>query len=106
MRYGQVCKLKKNETLKKKYIELHKNPWPEIGEIMRTCNMKNFTIFNIDDFLFAYFDYKGKNYQEDMKTFTSHPIVKKWKSLCDPCMESYINDGDLWTDMNLIAQRD
>ena len=53
-----------------KYKALHANPWPEVNEMIKKCNIQNYSIYYRGGYLFSYFEYVGDNYEEDMK--------KKW----------------------------
>ena len=105
-RYGNIVRVKPEK--KSLYIELHSNPLPEVGEVIRECNIRNFTIFNIDDLLFNSFEYIGDDYESDMKRMAESSIMQEWWAKCMPCMEPYgdLADGEIWTEMKEIAHRD
>ena len=42
-RYGQVIRVK--AEMLEKYKELHANPWKEINEKIKECNIQNYSIF-------------------------------------------------------------
>ena len=56
------------------YIELHANPWPEVVDMIRECNIRNYSIFHKDGWLFAYFEYVGEDFEADMQKM--HRIEK------------------------------
>ena len=101
-RYGQVIKLK--PEFKEKYLELHRNIWPEISNLIVECNIKNYSIFLKDNYLFAYFEYYGENFDDDMKKMSDDPINLRWWSLCKPCQEKIDSAGEneWWADMKEV----
>ena len=54
-RYGMAVKLK-NEK-REYYIENHANVWPEVIEELKKINVKNYSIFLKEDFMFGYLEY-------------------------------------------------
>lgn len=64
-RVAQVIRVK--EEYLEKYKELHANPWPEVNEMIKKCNIQNYSIYYRDGYLFSYFEYVGDDYEEDMK---------------------------------------
>ena len=53
-RFGQVIKVKPDQL--DYYRELHANPWPSVLQKIEECNIRNYSIFLLNDaMLFAYF---------------------------------------------------
>ena len=59
-RYGAVIRLKPG--VEEKYKDYHAHPWPEINEMIRKCNIRNYTIFLKDGTLFGYYEYHGTDH--------------------------------------------
>jgi len=81
-RYGSVIKIKQDKL--EEYKKLHKNIWPEVARVITKCNIKNYSIFHKDVYLFSYFEYVGKNYESDMKKMAADPTTQKWWDICKP----------------------
>jgi len=81
-RYGSIIGLKKSEL--KEYKRLHKNIWPEVARIISECNIRNYSIYYKDGFLFSYFEYIGKNYKKDMEKMADNSVTQQWWDICKP----------------------
>lgn len=99
-RFGQVVKVRPEKY--EVYKSLHENCWPEIIEAIQEANVRNFTIFHRDGYLFKYFEYVGDDYEADMKKLAENPKNIAWLSLTDPCQEAFpsAEEGKVWTDMD------
>ena len=85
VRYGQVIKVK--PEMLARYKELHASPWPEVNEMIKACNIENYSIYYRDGFLFAYFEYTGDDYDADMAKMAADPVTQKWWDECIPCQQ-------------------
>ena len=56
-RYGMVIGLKP-ET-EEKYKQYHAAVWPGVLEMIRKCNIRNYSIYLKDHTLYSYFEYHG-----------------------------------------------
>ena len=63
-RHGQLIRAKPENL--GEYKRSHANVWPEILGMIRQCNIRNYTIFNKDGYLFASFEYIGQDFAGDM----------------------------------------
>lgn len=63
-RYGQIIKVKKEKI--QEYKDLHKNPYKGVCEMIKECNIKNYSIYFFGEYLFAYFEYLGTDFEADM----------------------------------------
>ena len=105
-RYGSVIKLKPEKE--EAYIQLHANAWPEVLAMIRACNIRNYTIFLRDGFLFSYFEYHGEDYEADMAKMAADPKTQEWWELTDPCqqpIESHRPD-EWWAGMDEVFHTD
>lgn len=105
-RYGQMIKLKRGGI--EKYINYHQNPWPGVNEMINECNLTNYSIFIKDNYLFAYFEYVGKDFIEDMQKMAADSITRKWWDTIKPLMEPIEtrNHVEFWADMEEIYHLD
>ena len=83
------------------YVKLHKNPWPEILEIISECNIGNYSISIRKDELYTYYEYTGDNYEADMKKMEEYDIMNKWWSFTKPCFLHH-DKGEYYEDLEEI----
>lgn len=98
-RYGSVIKVKPEKL--KEYKDLHVNPWPEINRMISSCNIRNYSIFYKDGYLFSYFEYTGEDFQADMAKMAADSLTQEWWKLTDPCqipLETR-KEGEWWASM-------
>ncbi len=100
--YGQIGRLKRNKI--KTYKYLHENPWPEVLETIKKCNLQNYSIFIQDDIVFAYFEYVGEDYEADMKNMEKCKHTLEWWKHTKPCfvLNSFSQDSLYYNDMQQI----
>ena len=84
-RYGSLIKLRPEKL--DEYKELHANAWPDVLAMIWKCNIRNYSIYFKDGFLFSYFEYIGEDYDADMALMAADPTTQKWWKLTDPCQE-------------------
>lgn len=101
-RMGSVLKVKPDRL--EYYQELHANPWPEINQMIKCCNIQNYSIFLKDDYLFTYFEYVGDDYDADMAKMAADPKTQEWWAECIPCLIPLDTrkTGELWASMEQI----
>ncbi len=78
-RVGQVIGLKLDGLTK--YRELHTDihiTWPEVLAASRAANIRNYTIFQLGELLFASFEYHGDDYAADMARLAANPKVREY----------------------------
>ena len=101
-RFGMVIKVRPEKL--EEYKKLHSNVWPEVLEMIKKCNIRNYSIYHKDGFLFSYFEYEGKDFQADMQKMGADPMTQKWWEVCKPCQEPLpdIGEGQWWADMEEV----
>lgn len=101
-RYGQIIRLKSG--YEDEYIRLHQAVWPEIKQLIAECNLRNYSIYLKDGYLFAYFEYIGENFDDDMKKMSENAENQKWWSCCKPCQEPLESrrEGEWWANMEEV----
>lgn len=101
-RYGHVIKVKPDKI--DEYIKLHAAVWPEVKKMIAECNIRNYSIYLKDGFLFSYYEYVGSDYDMDMKKMAADPITQKWWEVCEPCQEPLENRkaGEWWANMEEV----
>ena len=105
-RYGMVIHVR--PELEDAYVHLHANTWPEVLRKISDCNMRNYTIFMRDGYLFAYYEYVGDDYEADMAKMAADPVTQAWWKLTDPCQEPVESaaKGERWAEMEEVFHHD
>lgn len=101
-RYGSIIKVK--PEMLKNYKELHANPWPGVLEQITKSNIRNYSIYLKDDYLFSYFEYIGDDYESDMAEMANDSVTQRWWKLTDPCQEPLEtrSEGEWWAKMEEV----
>ena len=105
-RFGSVIKLKSEKM--NEYKELHANVWPDVLNMIHECNIRNYSIYFKDGYLFSYFEYHGVDYENDMKRMATDSNTQAWWKLTDPCQEPLETrkEGEWWASMEEIFHAD
>ena len=103
-RYSSVIGIKKEKL--KYYKQLHANPWKEVMDVLKNCNIHNYSIFlrQMDDgnhYLFSYFEYTGEDFNADIKTISKNKMIKKWWKETDPCQSPLAGEKS-WAEMEEV----
>lgn len=106
VRKGAVIKVKPEKL--DFYKELHANSWEGVNSKLKECNIRNYSIYYRDGYLFSYFEYIGNNWKEDMNKLAADSTIRAWWKLTDPCQEpvSFAKDGEWWADMEEVYHLD
>ncbi|MBN1669120.1 MAG: L-rhamnose mutarotase [Anaerolineales bacterium] len=101
-RYGMVIKVRPEKLAE--YKALHAAPWPEVLEMIRQCNIRNYSIYLKDGYLFSYFEYVGDDFEADMAKMAADPKTQAWWQLTDPCQEPLESrdEGEWWARMEEV----
>src|SRR5258708_6751436 len=84
-RFGMVIKLKPGCV--DVYREYHAAVWPEVLEMIRECNIRNYSIYFKDDFLFGYYEYHGSDLQIDLAKMAAHKKTQEWWAVMEPLQD-------------------
>ncbi len=105
-RYGSVIKLRPEKE--QEYRRLHAEPWPGVLATIRACNIRNYSIFLKDGFLFSYLEYVGDDFGADMARIAQDPTTREWWKLTDPCQEALETrkPGEWWASMEEVFHCD
>jgi L-rhamnose mutarotase len=101
-RYGHVIKVKPEAITE--YEQIHAEVWPGVLATIHDCNIRNYSIFRYDTWLFAYFEYIGNDFADDMQKMAADPITQKWWTCTGPMQEPVPQnkEGDWWTTMKEV----
>ncbi|WP_246615342.1 L-rhamnose mutarotase [Clostridium thailandense] len=106
MRCGSVIKVKPG--MLDEYVKLHSSVWPDVLKMIKECNIKNYSIYYKDGYLFSYFEYVGIDYEGDMKRMADDPTTQKWWDVTKPChipLETR-KKGEWWAEMEEVFHLD
>jgi L-rhamnose mutarotase len=102
-RFASVTGLK--PEMADRYEALHGYPWPGVSRMIRECHIRNYSIHLQEiggkPYLFAYFEYTGRDFDADMARMAADPETRRWWSETDPCQEPLPEAaalGKIWTD--------
>ncbi len=100
--FGQLGKLRKDKI--EEYVNLHNNAWPGVLDMIHRCNLRNYSIFLQEDMVFAYFEYVGENYENDMKIMAQDEVTLEWWKHTKPCFEKFSisPESEFYHDMKQI----
>jgi len=90
------------------YRAYHRNVWPEVLDMIRECNIRNYSIYFKDDQLFSYFEYHGSDIKKDWAKMAAHPKTQEWWSVMNPLQEPLATrkEGEWWAEMEEVFHHD
>jgi L-rhamnose mutarotase len=90
------------------YKRLHAVVWPEVLQMIKECNIVNYSIYYKYGFLFSYMEYVGIDFDSDMRKMSDHPKTQEWWDVCKPCQNplNTRNEGEWWADMEEVFHLD
>lgn len=105
-RYGSVIGVK-SEAIER-YQAYHASVWPEILDMIRQCNIRNYSIFRKDNLLFGYYEYHGNDYPADMAKMAADPRTQAWWSIMMPMQQPLETrqEGEWWAAMEEVFHMD
>ena len=71
------------------YVKLHAEPWPEVLDIIRESNIRNYSISINGNRLLTYYEYVGDDFEADNKKMDNDPYMQKWRSISSPCFKGH-----------------
>jgi L-rhamnose mutarotase len=105
-RFGQVIRLKPGVL--ESYKRYHAAVWPEVARKITECNIRNYSIFHKDGFLYAYFEYHGADFDADMARMGEDPKTQEWWAVMKPMQEPVATraEGEWWASMEEVFHQD
>jgi L-rhamnose mutarotase len=106
MRSGSVLQLPPENY--ERYKELHAAVWPEVLEQIRKSNLRNYSIYHKDGWLFSYFEYVGTDFEADMAEMAKDPTTQEWWKVCGPLQRPLETrqPGEWWAEMEELFHFD
>jgi L-rhamnose mutarotase len=105
-RYGSVLKIKPERI--EEYKAYHAAVWPGVLEMIRKCNIQNYSIYLKDGYLFGYFEYHGTDFPGDMAKMAADPTAQKWWAIMEPMQQPLDTRkaGEWWAAMEEVFHMD
>jgi L-rhamnose mutarotase len=105
-RFGQVIRVKP-ETFDE-YVKHHAAVWPGVLAMINECNIRNYSIYHKDGYLFAYFEYHGDDFEADMAKMAADPTTQKWWDIMMPMQQPLETraEGEWWATMDEVFHTD
>ena len=96
-RIGEMIKIKPEG--KAQYNAYHANPLPGVNEMIKACHLRNYSIYQRGDYMFAYYEYDGDDFDADMAKMAEDPATQHWWSLVKPLMQPLEDrkEGEFWS---------
>lgn len=74
-RYAWKARILPGKT--EEYIKRHNEIWPELVDLLKQAGIQNYSIWNVGDELFGYYECQ-KGIEFSSKTQAESPVVTKW----------------------------
>ena len=105
-RHGSIIRL--NAGKLEEYKKYHANIWPEITDMIKKCNIQNYSIYYKDGFLFSFFEYSGSDFKADMAKMAADPKTQEWWDIMEPMQEPFEtrSEGEWWAEMEEVFHLD
>lgn len=110
-RYGWIIGIREEKI--DEYKKLHANVWPDVLDVIKQCNISNYSIYmrkllDGKNYLFSYLEYVGEDLDADMAKMAADPTTQKWWEVCKPCQEPLPDrdEGQWWADMEEVFHCD
>ncbi len=103
--FAITIELKQNPLMIDKYLEYHKNVWPEVKASVEKTGMRNVKIFMLGTRLVQIFEAEdGFDPRRDMMKYTSNTKAREWDEMMrkfqQPVPEA--QEGEWWAQMRLV----
>ena len=105
-RYGWVIGVRPEAVAE--YKKQHTQVWPGVLETIRLCNIRNYSIYLKDNWLFGYFEYHGTNFEADIAKMAADARTQEWWKLVGPMQRPLDTRGvgEWWASMEEVFHLD
>lgn len=103
-RFGSVSRVNGEEGYRA-YKAYHAAPFEGVNEMIKACNLRNYSIYHYGGLLFSYYEYTGDDYEADMAKMAADPRTQEWWAAVGPNMWPFGEDGD-WEFMEELYHLD
>lgn len=87
--YRVACNFKLIPGMQEEYKRRHDNIKPEMFEVFEKAGIRNFTIWNVKEDIFAY--YEVEDYEKSNKILVESGIIKAWDKYMDDLIQFEVN---------------
>jgi len=105
-RYGMVLRVRPERL--EEYKRHHRAVWPGVLERISRSGITNYSIYHREGWLFAYFEYRGDDFESDMRLMAADPETLRWWDLMEPMQEPLPTraPGEWWAPMEEVFHHD
>jgi L-rhamnose mutarotase len=105
-RHGSVIRVRPEKL--EEYKAYHVRVWPEVLAMIRQCNIRNYSIYHKDGYLFGYFEYHGNDFAADMAKMAADPTTQKWWAIMQPMQQPIETraPSEWWAEMEEVFHTD
>ncbi len=105
-RYGMVIRVKPEKL--EEYKKYHVDVWPGVLDMIRQCNIRNYSIYHKDGYLFSCFEYTGDDFEADMAKMAADQKTQEWWAIMEPMQEPLLTrkEGEWWAEMEEVFHTD
>jgi len=110
-RYTMVTRIRPGKL--EEYKRLHADAWPGVLEMIRQCNIRNYSIHTTrlpdgEDYLFSYFEHMGDDFDADMRRMAADEETQRWWAVCKPLLTPVVSlpPGEVWAPIEEVFHSD
>lgn len=105
-RFGQIIGVRPEDL--ERYKKYHTDVWPEVLDMIKRCNIQNYSIFYKDNMLYAYFEYTGDDFAADMAKMATDKKTREWWAIMEPMQSPVATraSGEWWANMEEVFHLD
>jgi len=105
-RYGMALRVKPENF--EEYKRYHTAVWPGVLQRISASQITNYSIFHRDGWLFAYFEYRGDDFEADMRLMAADLETRRWWQIMEPMQDPLPSrdPGDWWARMEEVFHHD
>ena len=105
-RIGEMIKIKPEGL--EAYKKYHASPLPGVNERIQASNIHNYSIYQRGEYMFAYYEYVGDDFEADMAKMAADPVTQEWWNLVKPLMQPLEDrqEGEFWSGMEEVYHLD
>jgi len=101
-RHGSLIGIKPERL--EEYKAYHADVWPDVLDMIKKCNIRNYSIYHKDGYLFSYFEYVGDDFKADMAKMAADPKTQEWWKVVGPMQHPLEtrSEGEWWAEMEEV----
>ena len=84
-RYAMVIRLR--PEYEEAYRSAHSAVPVEVLHTISECNIRNYSIFHHENWLFSYFEYWGDDFDADMRLMAADVETRRWWAIMEPMQD-------------------